>query len=150
MPLKPQTEQLFNAIGDGDFKAVQTALNAGAEFDVMDPYHMPIHLAAKGGHTEIVKLLIDKGNDVDAHDGYQWTPLHHAARDGHMETVNLLLKRGANPNALAAGRRTAHDLAVESNQVEIANLLKEKTNFKKLVKKQQPLAKNESSRFTSR
>ena len=29
-------------------------------------HQTPLHLAAKGGHTDIVQLLIDKGADINA------------------------------------------------------------------------------------
>jgi ankyrin repeat protein len=48
----------------------------------------------KGGYTEIVSLLLEKGANVNE---TQWgrAPLHYAAKEGHKEVVSLLLDRGA-------------------------------------------------------
>jgi ankyrin repeat protein len=54
-------------------------------------------LASGGGHTEIVRLLLNKGADIDARinvDGV--TSLILAARFGHTEIVKLLLGKGVN------------------------------------------------------
>lgn len=39
-------------------------------------------IAAKGGDKKIVNLLIQKGVQVDARDGFDWTPLHKASHEG--------------------------------------------------------------------
>ncbi len=65
-------------------------------------------LAVKHSHTEIVRLLLDLGADVDERvmlteleePTLSWgTPLWHAALAGHIEIAKLLLDRGADPNA---------------------------------------------------
>ena len=56
----------------------------------------PIHLASLGGHTEVMKLLLDHKADVNASrhtDGS--TPLHTAAQYGHTEVVKMLLDHKA-------------------------------------------------------
>ncbi|GKU13619.1 unnamed protein product, partial [Fusarium langsethiae] len=48
------------------------------------------------GHYVIVKLLLDKGAEVEAKDSeYGLTPLSWAARHGHDAVVKLLLDKGA-------------------------------------------------------
>jgi len=44
---------------------------------------------------EIVKILIDKGADVNAEDKHQMTALTLAIQEGHTEIVDLLKKAGA-------------------------------------------------------
>jgi ankyrin repeat protein len=51
--------------------------------------------AAEEGYTEIVKLLIEKGADVNATDILGDTALMYAAEEGRTETVNLLKAAGA-------------------------------------------------------
>ena len=41
----------------------------------------PLHLAALGGHIEVVKVLLDRGARIDATNGEDWTALYWAARD---------------------------------------------------------------------
>nr|WP_297278145.1 ankyrin repeat domain-containing protein [uncultured Brachyspira sp.] len=43
--------------------------------------------ASRNGHLEVVKLLIDKGADVNAKDDYNRTALMLASSNGHLEVV---------------------------------------------------------------
>jgi hypothetical protein len=57
--------------------------------------HLPFFIS----NIEIVKLLLDKGADVNLTDKYGNTPLHLAASDGHIEIVKLLLEKGSDVNS---------------------------------------------------
>jgi len=58
-----------------------------------------LHIAAKTGDTETVRLLIAQGANVNAKDSLGWTPLHWATMNDHVETARLLIEKGANVNA---------------------------------------------------
>ncbi len=79
----------------GDTSAAHVLL-PGAE---VHERHLALAFAAQFGHAEIVRLLIDAGEDpnrfnpVGAHS--HSTPLHQAAGNGHLEVVRLLIERGA-------------------------------------------------------
>lgn len=66
-----------------------------------DPHsrHAALALAAQLGHADIVRLLLDAGEDPDRYnpEGHHAhsTPLHQAALGGHDEVVRLLVERGA-------------------------------------------------------
>jgi ankyrin repeat protein len=51
--------------------------------------------AAVEGHLDICRLLIDKGAQMEAKEGYGMTPLHFAAYKPHIDIVRLLCDRGA-------------------------------------------------------
>jgi len=62
--------------------------------------HSAIHLAARGGHTETVQVLVEhaaelvRARTVDGN-----TALHVAARGGHLAVVAVLMEGGADPCA---------------------------------------------------
>jgi ankyrin repeat protein len=68
-------------------------------FATMDRCALPAIIANRAGHTEVAKILLDKGADPDAVDATGFTALHHAARDKQaVVIVNALLAHGAHPN----------------------------------------------------
>jgi ankyrin repeat protein len=56
----------------------------------------PIHHAARNGDTEIVRLLIEHGADVNAKNPRGHTVLYCAGGHGHLDTLELLLNKGTN------------------------------------------------------
>lgn len=64
----------------------------------------PIHHAARNGDTEIVRLLIEHGADVNARNTRGHTVLYCAGGHGHLDALQLLLKNGADCHA-----RFTHD-----------------------------------------
>ena len=58
----------------------------------------PMHEAANKGHTEVVKLLLRGGAEVDKKDKFGMTPLNIAARNCHKNVVKVLLDEMADPN----------------------------------------------------
>ncbi len=64
-----------------------------------DDRHLALALAAQFGHIEIVRMLLDAGEDPNRYNpvgGHSHaTPLHQAAGAGHEELVKLLVERGA-------------------------------------------------------
>jgi serine/threonine-protein phosphatase 6 regulatory ankyrin repeat subunit B len=60
---------------------------------------LPIHHASRNGDTEIVRLLIDNGADVNAINPRGHTVLYCAGGHGHLDCLRLLLEKGANREA---------------------------------------------------
>ncbi len=61
--------------------------------------HLALSLAAQHGHAELVRLLLDAGEDPNRYnpEGHHAhaTPLHQAVLGGHEAVVRLLVERGA-------------------------------------------------------
>jgi ankyrin repeat protein len=91
--------------------------------------HAALALAAQHGHAEVVRLLLDAGEDPDRYnpEGHHAhsTPLHQAAWGGHLPVVRLLVERGARLDQ----RDTIYDStplgwAVHGGRTEIADYLR--------------------------
>jgi ankyrin repeat protein len=59
----------------------------------------PLHLAARQGHSEAAKALLDAGADVNQRGaGDKITPILIATINGHFDLAKYLLDKGADPN----------------------------------------------------
>jgi hypothetical protein len=91
--------------------------------------HLALSVAADYGNVEIVRLLLDAGEDPNRYNpvgGHSHTtPLHQAAGAGHSEVVKLLVERGARldrKDILWSG--TPADWAHHAKHMEIENWLR--------------------------
>ena len=78
--------------------------------------------AAINGYKNIVKILLDRGTDINTTDNYGWTALMYAA-NGNTEITNLLLKRGAFITAKSMIGETALMFAITKGKTKICKLL---------------------------
>lgn len=58
----------------------------------------PLMYGCAGGHTEVVKFLLEHGANVEDHNENGHTPLMEAASAGHVELAKILLMHGAGIN----------------------------------------------------
>jgi len=65
----------------------------------------PLHKAARNGQAEVIKLLLDRGADVNAIDKarIRGSPLHHAVSMGHLDCVRILCDHGADLTYVGLG-----------------------------------------------
>ena len=63
----------------------------------------PLQAAAFRGHTQVLRLLIESGSNIDAIGGFFGTALQAAASQGHSEAVMVLLENGAKTEPSPAG-----------------------------------------------
>lgn len=77
----------------GDVKAVKEQLFVNPKStDVPDdPGDLALHHAAINGHTEVARLLLEAGCNVNCQNNQDMRPLHDAAAKGYTELVRLLL-----------------------------------------------------------
>lgn len=60
----------------------------------------PLIAASIGGDTALIKLMIDKGVNVNAADGAGMTPLLGASSRSHTDAARILIRHGANVNVI--------------------------------------------------
>lgn len=88
-------------------------------------------VAAFHGHDNIVRHLLDRGNDVNYRTPTLGTSsLMFAAMNGHMTTAQILIERGADPNLSNINDDTALAIAVMSECREVQAYLDRKTTKK--------------------
>ncbi|KAK1770501.1 ankyrin repeat-containing domain protein [Phialemonium atrogriseum] len=141
---------LHCAAMNGCVDVVRSLIEAGATLDILDASgNTPLHLASQEGHKGVVEylwqdsnkklrdrngwtalhlaLLVEKGAEIDAKDGYGKTPLHWAAKNGHKAIARLLVEKGAEIDAKDGydGRTPLH-WAAKNGHEAIARLLVEK------------------------
>jgi hypothetical protein len=110
---------LHAAVLHGEMESVDALIRRGARIDLpvaaalgrsddfrrmlpgsgADDRHLALALASQFGHVEIVRLLLDAGEDPNRYNpvgGHSHsTPLHQAAANGNEEMVRLLVEHGA-------------------------------------------------------
>ena len=91
----------FSAIKAGDVIAISGALGVAPDLSRATTAHgdTALLLAAYRGHTEVARVLIEAGADVNARNTRTNTVLHEAASNGHNDLVTLLLEHGAEIDA---------------------------------------------------
>jgi ankyrin repeat protein len=70
----------------------ETGVDTGTNFGAT-----ALHMAARRGNNEMVRMLLEAKASVNAKDKMRWAALHNAAVNGHTETVEILLAAHADP-----------------------------------------------------
>jgi hypothetical protein len=112
-----KAEQLMQAIEEGDMqKAAQLAAHVNPNVKLGGS--APILVAvASTGQAAVVKVLLDKGANVNAHDPDGETALMAAVGSGNIEVVTMLLDKGADVKAKNKDGRTALKMLDQSLKI---------------------------------
>ncbi|XP_068116936.1 protein phosphatase 1 regulatory subunit 12A-like isoform X2 [Hyperolius riggenbachi] len=110
-------------------------LNNGKYDDLRHPTNgaTPLHVAAAKGYTEVIKLLLQLGFDVDIRDFDGWTPLHAAAHWGQEDACRLLCEAFCDMEAVNKVGQTPLDVADDGLESTLVKL-KEKQSVLRLEK----------------
>ena len=93
----PKREALWAAVRGGDVKAVQKAIDDGADVNAKNEYGVSALWIACGKEKfEVIEALVKQGADVNARDDiWYMTPLSTATGMQQLKTVQFLIKSGA-------------------------------------------------------
>jgi len=94
---------LMQVAKKGDINGVKALLDQGA--DVNESFHgeTALMLASYYAHTDVVKLLIERGVNVNTMTQMGSSALGYAAMGGHRDVMKILIDNGANVDAAITG-----------------------------------------------
>lgn len=113
-----ETPALIVATLAGQVEEVNKLLQQGTDPNLVYNTNTALTYAARDGFTEIARVLIDHGADVNWIDGEGVTPLILASFKNHIELVQLLLAHGADKTIKDQWDRTALDYALRRGEAD--------------------------------
>lgn len=116
---------LHQAVANGAEPIALELLHAGADVRGKTAAEglTPLHLAARGGHDALARLLIARGGEVNACANDGRTPLHLAAKHGRENTAKILLDNGADAKAKDKKFLTADYEAAKAKHPRVVELI---------------------------
>lgn len=78
-------------------EVVEIFLSAGANIaaTTVREHATPLHVAARGGHSDTIQLLVSKGANLDALDWKQQTPIFYALQEERIQAIKKIISLGA-------------------------------------------------------
>lgn len=126
------SQDFVDAAQKGDAVAVKRLLTQDVDVNAKDEFfgRTVLMYAATGGYIDVVRVLLEKGADVNAQDNIGMTALMWAVYDsydtmseGHAATVRALLDSGANVNVKENNGEMALMIAVYKRNISAIQLL---------------------------
>ncbi len=100
----------FAAAKGGDY-IMNLLIDHGAKVDINSTRNtQPIHFCT---NAKVLKILLDKGIDVNICDNIGYTPLHYAVLIGNSQVAMELMERKADVNIQTVTGQTAKDILLE-------------------------------------
>ena len=129
--LRSSDAALRDAATQGDIDTLRTLLDTicdTTDIDALDfNGETSLTYAAQEGHTDCVRLLLQRGADVNKPSGCRSTAAHYAAERGHSETLLALLDNaGCDVDARGIWGMTPLMWAAQEGHTECAQLLLER------------------------
>lgn len=119
-----QIPPLYSVANRGLDVIVASLCEEGAETDWRDhDGATALHMAARNGYVETVKVLVDNNTNIDLSSIRGQTALMWAARNGHQTTVRFLLEHKADWTLKDRDGWNAADWAIVGSHNEIAKAL---------------------------
>jgi uncharacterized protein len=95
-----QSQTVMAATNQGDLETVRELISKGADVNTLYPHvnsfldgHTPLLVAARDGHAEIVKELLQAGAKVRIEDWvFKGSPIHKATYNGNPEILKMLVQ----------------------------------------------------------
>jgi ankyrin repeat protein len=81
----------------------------------------PLLYAARDGRTEVARILVSNGADIEKRDPNDITPLHMAISNNQIEVAKFLIERGAQVNVIDWHGRSPIWQAVEVRNMDLDN-----------------------------
>ncbi|CAM2862814.1 ankyrin repeat domain-containing protein [Legionella worsleiensis] len=109
-----------------NLEMIHFLLNAGAKIEnaTKEQRITPLHLAAKRGYVDVVKLMLSKEINPDLKGYNNKSPIYYATKKGHDAVVKCLLDAGAWVNqGMGEEEITPLHLAIEHQQVNVVACL---------------------------
>lgn len=102
---------------------VEHLINAGIDVNSGHDDYFPLIQSAKKGHSEIVKILLKNGANINIVDTSKCDSLYYSVLEEHFEVSKLLLESGANPNGVEGGEHSPIINAIRNENKKLIQLL---------------------------
>ncbi|KAH6889612.1 hypothetical protein B0T10DRAFT_486475 [Thelonectria olida] len=116
--------QFYHAVVDGDVEEINRLLQKQVTPTPNRFGNTPLHIAARKGHTEVVRILSRHHEvDVNSVSGTGQTPIMGASLHGHEKIVEILLAAGAKTHFIDIRGETATRMAELRGHEKVVQIL---------------------------
>ncbi|MFJ7467258.1 ankyrin repeat domain-containing protein [Peribacillus frigoritolerans] len=97
MDIKEKGIKVYNLIKDGNIEqAKEIFITDKSLLDFVTPFGTWLHVAARAGKLDMIKILVKSGMDINKNEGVpKSAPIAHAASEGEISIVEYLFENGA-------------------------------------------------------